>query len=538
MTYLAHSAILAWGWRRWLVAFAAGALGALAMPPFGFLPALVVALTVAAWLLDGTIAAGASRRQAVTSAAGVGWWWGFGYFVAGLWWLGAAFLVEADQFAWAMPFGVLGLPAVLAVFMALGFALARLLWRPGALRVLSLAVGLSVSEALRGVLFTGFPWNSLGMALGQHLWLMQAASLVGLTGLTVLAVLIGAAPAALGTGKTRRDRWAPVLAAGAVLAALAGFGALRVPAAAVDTVEGVQLRIMQPNLQQDAKFNPENAGAIMQRYLALSDRPGADGRGMAGATHLVWPESAFPFLLDRTPQALAQIAALLPPGTVLMTGAARMDDPQEGEEYGRFFNSIQVVRDDGAIAGSYDKVHLVPFGEYVPHFLDALIRMVGLREFVHIPGGFDAGESRRALAVPGLPPVAATVCYEAIFTGAVLPDGPRPQLIVNVTNDAWFGNTPGPHQHFAQARLRAVEEGLPLVRAANTGISGVVDPYGRVLAALPLGAEGVLDSKLPVALSPPMYTELGSAAAWGMVLACLLVVLTARRRGGSPPART
>jgi len=221
-----------------------------------------------------------------------------------------------------------------------------------------------------------------------------------------------------------------------------------------------------------------------------------------------------------------------------VTGAARMDEPLAGETYGAFFNSIQVVRDDGAIVSSYDKVHLVPFGEYVPHFLDALIRAAGLREFVNIPGGFEAGDRRRPLAVPGLPPVAATICYEAIFTGAVLPDGARPELILNVTNDGWFGDTPGPRQHFAQARLRAVEEGLPLVRAANTGVSAVVDPYGRVTASLPLGAEGVLDASLPVAISPPIYTKLGNGAPLAMVLVCLLVVLTARGRRGSHPART
>jgi apolipoprotein N-acyltransferase len=520
------------------MAFAAGAVGAFAMPPFGVLPALAVSLTVAAWLLDGAVGEGrVAPRSAILCAAVIGWWWGFGYFVAGLWWLGAAFLVEADQFAWAMPFGVLGVPAVLAAFMAAGFALARVLWAPGAVRILSLAVGLTASEALRGFLFTGFPWNSLGMALGQHLWLMQSASLFGIHGLTVLTVLVAAAPAALGTGRTAGARWQPPAAAALALAALAAFGAARVPSAALATVEGVRLRLMQPNLPQDAEFGPENAGEIMRLYLELSDRRGDDGKSVGGATHLIWPESAFPFLLHRTPWALAQIAALLPPGTTLLTGAARMDEPLPGEAEGRFFNSIQVVRDDGTITGSYDKVHLVPFGEYVPKVFDAAMRTLGLRQFVQIPGGFDAADRRRPLAVPGLPPAAAAICYEAIFTGAVLPEGPRPQMILNVTNDAWFGNTPGPYQHFAQARLRAVEEGLPVVRVANTGISAVVDPYGRVLGSLPLGAEGVLDATLPVALPAPAYTKLGSAAPIGMVLACLMVVLMAHRRRGSNLAR-
>jgi len=295
----------------------------------------------------------------------------------------------------------------------------------------------------------------------------------------------------------------------------------------------VRLRIMQPNLPQDAKFHPQNRDAIMRHYLGLSGQPGPGGAELAAATHVIWPESAFPFLLHQDPAALAQIAALLPSGAVLVTGAARMEEPYPGEEVGRFYNAVQVIAHDGTILGSYDKAHLVPFGEYVPALLDRAIRAVGLRQFVHIPGGFTPAESRRALAIPGLPPVAATICYEAIFPGAVLPDGPRPSLILNVTNDAWFGLTPGPYQHFAQARLRAVEEGLPLVRAANTGISAVVDPYGQVGASLPLGAEGILDAALPVALPATLYTRYGDGIVVVMVLSCLALSLVRKRRTGS-----
>lgn len=516
------------GWRRGLTAVAAGAVGALAMPPVGFVPALVLSLVPAIWLLDG--AARDTPARTLKAAAMAGWFWGFGYFVAGLWWLGAAFLVEADQFAWALPFGVLGLPALLAFFPAFGFALARALWMPGAPRILAFVFGLTVSEWLRGHLFTGFPWNTLGMALGQNLWLMQGASLFGLYGLTVLAIGIGAAPAVLGTGRSPRGRWtAPVLAA-ALLLALAGFGAWRIPAAAVATIPDVHLRLMQPNLPQDAKFHPGNRQAIMRRYLTLSTSQALGISGTAPPTHIIWPESAFPFLLHRSPAELNQIAELLAPGTHLITGAARMDDPLPGEAVGKFFNAIQVVDDRGTILGSYDKVHLVPFGEYVPTFLDALIKAVGLRQFVQIPGGFEPSPRRTKLSVPGLPPVAATICYEAIFPGELLPEGPRPALILNVTNDAWFGHTPGPYQHFAQARLRTVEEGLPLVRAANTGISAVVDPYGRVVNSLALGAEGAMDSDLPVAIAPPFNARFGMFVLTAMLLICLMASIAHHRR--------
>ncbi len=532
MKALASRVILASGWQRALIGFAAGAAGALAMPPFGILPALAVSLTVAVWLVDGAAAGGRFGAASTLISAGVaGWWWGFGYFVAGLWWLGAAFLVEADQFAWALPFGVLGLPALLAVFSALGFALSRALWSPGAGRLFAFAFGLTVAEWLRGTAFTGFPWNTIGMAFGQNLWLMQAASAVGLYGLTILAILICAAPATLGTGDAGSRRWAAPGLAVSALALLAAFGAWRVPRAATPTVAGVKLRIMQPNLPQDAKFSLANRDAVMRRYLSISDRATSPtSNGVADATHLIWPESAFPFLLHRDAKALAQIAALLPPGATLITGAARADDPPVGEEPSRYFNAIQVVSHEGAIIATYDKAHLVPFGEYFPHFLDAALRSFGLRQFVHVPGGFDAGESRRPLAVPGLPPVAPTICYEAIFPGAVVLEGTRPGLILNVTNDAWFGITPGPHQHYAQARLRAVEEGLPLVRAANNGISAVIDPYGRASGLIPLGVEGVLDAGLPTAIWPTSFSNLGRIFFTTLLLSCGASALVARRK--------
>jgi apolipoprotein N-acyltransferase len=540
MMALARRVASARGWPRALVAVGAGAVGALALPPFGILPALAVSLVPALWLIDGTAGDRAGPRpdrRSLAAAARLGWLWGFGYFVAGLWWLGAAFLVEAEEFAWALPLGVLGLPAVLAVFPALGFALARLLWSPGSLRLFAFAAGLTISEWLRGHLFTGFPWNTPGLVLGQHVPLMQAAAWVGVYGLTLLSLLLGAAPALAATGASRGARLGPPALAAAALLALFAAGSLRVPGAAVPEMAGVRLRIMQPNLPQDAKFHPANRDPILQHYFEVSARPGPDGRRLEGVTHLLWPESAFPFLLHEDRGALDRIGALLPPRTTLITGAARMEESLTPEAPGRFFNAVQVVDTSGEILGSYDKTHLVPFGEYLPGFLDGLIRWVGLREFVHIPGGFTPAPERRLLAVPGLPPLAATVCYEAIFPGSILAPGPRPSLILNFTNDAWFGLTPGPYQHFAQARLRAVEEGLAMVRAANSGISAVVDPYGRVVATLPLGVEGVLDAAVPVALAAPPYTLYRDGAVAAMVLACLALSLLARPRRLPVPFR-
>ena len=515
MRFLADRVILAAGWVRALLAVAAGAAGALAMPPFGFWPALALSLTVAVWLIDGSVAGAGSRRAAtVGRAALAGWLWGFGYFVAGLWWLGAAFLVEADVFAWLLPFGVLGLPAVLAIFPASGFGLAALFWSPGPSRILTFAVALTASEWLRGHLFTGFPWNVLGMAFGQNAMLMQSASVIGLWGLTLLAAAILSVPALLGTEESLRARLAPLAAAACCLAAMAAFGAYRLSGGPIASVPGVKLRIMQPNLQQDAKFGPANGPAILNGYLELSDRATSPSTtGLKDVNLLIWPESAFPFLLHREPNALAMIAATLPPGSHLVTGAARQGEGLPGERAGSYFNSIQVVDTDGAITATYDKNHLVPFGEYLPGPIDAALRTLGIRQFVHIPGGFAPGGRRAALRIPGLPAAAPTICYEAVFPDEVAVEGPRPGWILNVTNDAWFGDTPGPYQHFAQARLRAVEQGLPVVRAANTGISAVLDPLGRIVASLPLGQEGVLDTALPAATAEPLAARFGNLVA-------------------------
>ncbi len=545
---IATAIILASGWRRRLIAFAAGTTGALAMAPINFFPVFIIPMTVAVWLIDGCAEtrqrpAGPRLRLGLPVSAWrafeVGWWWGFGYFVAGLWWLGAAFLVEADEYAWALPLGVAGLPAVLAVFPGLGFMMARLLWTPGAGRLFALAAGLSLTEWLRGHVLTGFPWNTFGMALGGNLVTAQLASIVGLYGLTVIAILIFSAPAVLGEKsamqkKARRRLPSSIAAAFLAICGIYGFGAWRLAHATSEPVAGVRLRIMQPNVPQDAKFRPENRAWILAHYLALSARAaGPDHLGLDAVTVLIWPESAFPFILSRDARALAEIGAVLPKDTVLVTGAARKEDGALtfAPGHAKYFNAIQVVASGGYILDSYDKVHLVPFGEYLP--FQAVFDRLGLHQFVLIPGGFEAGSGQRLLVVPGLPPVAPLICYEAIFPGEAVPSGAateRPGLLLNVTNDAWFGTTTGPHQHFAQARLRAIEEGLPLIRAANTGISAIVDPYGRVMTELPLGAEGVLDGGLPQGIETPVFAKFPFTSAFFLWAAVLGLALAIRLR--------
>ncbi len=522
---LAAAIMLASGWRRLLIAAAAGAFGALSMPPIHLLPALAVAFPVAVWLIDGSVSGpGQFHPRTLRAAFAAGWAFGFGYFLVGFWWIGAAFLVETDEFAWLLPVGVLGLPAGLALFHAFGFLAARLLWLEGGRRIFAFAFAMTAVEWLRGVVLTGFPWNSFGQAFGAGDALLQSASLVGLDGLTLIAALIFATPAALATGATPLRRLALPIAGAAVLAAMLGFGFWRLQATPVALLPEVRIRVMQPNLSQREKHRLAGQ-AVLTRYLALSDRATAPGAGgAADATHLVWPESPFPFLLAREPQALSQISRLLAPRTILITGAARAEDA--GADRVRYFNAIHVVGPDGVITDSYDKAHLVPFGEYLP--FRALFDRFGLRQFVEIPGGFDAGVRRGPLQVRGLPPVLPLICYEAIFPSEVGAAAMRPGVIVNVTNDGWFGLTTGPHQHLAQARMRSAEQGLPQVRAANTGISAVIDPLGRIVRQLPLGTEGVLDSPLARPLPATIYARFGQWPAWIMALITFFVCIRAK----------
>jgi len=526
LTRFAHAVMLAWGWRRIAIAFAAGALSTLALAPFNVFPVMFVTFPVAVWLIDGSAA---GRLGGMTAAAGAGWWFGFGYFLAGLYWIGNAFLVDAKTFGWLLPFAVAGLPAGLAVFTAGGFALARLAWRRGPTRVLVLAIALTVAEWLRGHVLTGFPWNAYGYALTGPLVLAQGAALVGLWGLTFAAIAIFASPAVLADERADTPRrWLPVLSAIVVLVALAGYGAMRLSRTPTAFVEGVRLRIMQPNLQQDEKFNYAGRQQVMSRYLTLSDRAaGPDMLGVRDATHLIWPESAFPFFIARNAEALAQIAALLPPGTVLITGGARPDEATAGTQVVRGYNSIYAIDHDGSILAVYDKVHLVPFGEYLPY--QDLLESYGLMQLTKVQGGFIPGERRRPLGVPRAPHALPLICYEIVFPGQAVPrDGERPGWLLNLTNDGWFGNSTGPYQHFHQARVRAIEEGLPLVRAANTGISAIVDPLGRIIKELPLGTEGVLDGPLPRAVAPTLFVRAGDTFA-GLMLAAAVALVIRRR---------
>jgi apolipoprotein N-acyltransferase len=518
------------GWRRAAVAVLAGAFSVLAFAPVHAWPVLFVTFAVLLWLLDDYRTSHEDLRLRLRASAVTGFWFGFGFFLAGLYWTAEAFLVEPWRHGWLIPFVLTTLPGGMALFFAAAAAFAMLLWRPGIARVLALAIALGLAEFARGHMLTGLPWNLLGYALTGSDALRQLASLFGVYALSLLAVLLFASPAAIFAphGSTLAGGRATLAMTAALLLALLlgyGWGHARLAGASVAGTD-LGVRIVQANVDQANKWRPENSNEIFDTYLALTKQG-----GLKGVNLVVWPETAVPFLLGETPEALLAIADILPEGTSLLAGSVRLVETENAQGNPlprRVYNSLLVIDDKGEPLGHYDKTHLVPFGEYLPFqdFLESL----GFMQLTGVRGGFSEGTGSRLLEIPGAPPARPLICYEVIFPDEVSGLSERPGWLLSITNDAWFGTSAGPYQHFDQARVRAVEQGLPVVRAANTGISAVIDAYGRVVAKLDLDHQGVVEGKLPQALPPTPFVrfergiEIGVLSlalfAWFLAAAC------------------
>jgi apolipoprotein N-acyltransferase len=524
------------GWRRALLAFGAGAASDLAMAPFHVWPVLMVTLAILVWLIDGAVARHephkASWRTSPTlRGATVGWCFGFGYFFFGLFWIGEAFLVNPGKIVMLLPVAVTGMPAGMALFWAGATAAATLAWRPDPRRVLALALALAVAEWLRGHILTGFPWNVIGYALTYPLSLMQTASVIGIYGLSLVVVFVLAAPlVAWIDGGRARLSGAAILVTTVVVLMACGHWYLAQPAPAA--ANAPRVRLVQPSVLQREKWMPVHQRRIFNLHLDLTKRNASGVEdGAAGVDLVLWPEAAMPFLPLDTPEAIELIGKALSPGTYLVSGALRADPPAKPHDDRRIYNSLLAFGTGGNLVAAYDKIHLVPFGEFLP--LYSLLNAIGLEPLTRRGPGFALGITPRPLiSLPGLPTFAPLICYEAIFPREIIQGAERPAFLANVTNDGWFGNTTGPRQHLHQARVRAVEEGLPLLRAANNGITAVIDAHGRVLARLDLDVVGVIDARLPSALPPTIYGRFGDLGFLLLLMAGLAIVLAGTVRRG------
>jgi apolipoprotein N-acyltransferase len=505
----------------------------MAHPPLGFLPGLLgYGLLLA--LVDQT---GGARP--IRAAFWRGFLAGSAYFLIGCWWVAEAFLVDAAEQGWMAPFAVLFLAAGLGLFWGAAGALYRWLRpRDSLLKVLVFAGALSLLEWLRGHVLTGFPWNLPGETWKAGSAPSQAASLVGAYGLSWLTVAAMAALAAPFAFRRRTSTWSVFAGGIAVIGALYVFGLVRLAHPAPVQPNAPWVRVVQADVRQEAKYDADKFQSILDRYLRLTASPPAHGHAPA---IVVWPEGALPAaandLFSPTAWTTAAVADALKPGEILLAGAYRMDARAIPPLY---YNSLFAFRRDGrglTNLGVYDKYRLVPFGEYLP--LESVLTPLGIKNMVHVGDGFSPGPPPRPMSFPGVPRVQALICYESLFPGlahdnADLGEG-RPDWIVNVSNDAWFGQTSGPWQSLNLSSYRAIEEGLPMVRATPTGVSAVVDGYGRPRpgALLPLGAFGVIDAPLPPPLPPTPFARFGDTAFWVMIGLSVVALIPAVRAAKS-----
>lgn len=502
------------GMRRNLLAAFLGGLAALAFPPVYMFPLAIVGFS--GFLI--MIVAAESRKAAFK----LGWWFGFGHFTAGLYWISFALLVD-ESFWWLFPIAMLGIPAVVAFYIAL---VAIITWQVKRyIRGWSLVVVFSciwvLVEMLRGWLFTGFPWNLSGYIFTISGNILQFASVGGIWGLSLVAMLVVTMPAVVVGGQwlvvskkwVNVSKWVPISFSVLLIAGIYIWGGKRLAAEETQFVPGIKLRIVQGNIPQNLKWEDEWRYASVKKYIEMSTSEGFDE-----ITHVIWPETALPFTVSEDSPLLAEIARAAPKNGAVITGALHAIYSDAGF-IDKIFNSLMVVTPEGKIYSRYDKSHLVPFGEYVP-----LRGILPLEKITNGQVDFTPGGGLKTINAPKFPAFGGLVCYEVIFPGKVIDENNPPNVLINVTNDAWYGNTSGPYQHFQMARVRAIEEGVPLVRSANNGISAVIDGYGRVINRTKLSETVVMDSYLPTKINNKTTYSMFRNGCFKLLMVVLLII--------------
>ena len=482
---------------QYLIALLCGALLAcLTLAPLKWFFAFFVIVPPIIWMLDG-----AKRPQ---QSFLIGFLFALSYFLLGFYWIHQAFLISPVPYLG--PIAVILLAALFSFYWGVAFFAARKIWPNDYRRFFSLAFFWAIAFWAQGIIFGGFPWN-----LPAQSWLFSSAlaqnlSWAGIYSASFLTILCAACFAAFDQSNWRKAL--PLPLAAMMLFSLLWLGGLwRLQQAEVQP-SSANIIIIQPNIAQIHKWDPAYRQTIINTYFSMSAR--ALRRAAQKPTMMIWPEAALPINIERAPQLRQALASLLPPHIALTTGLLRFEHA-ERRKRPRVFNSLFLIDHQGEIRQTYDKNHLVPFGEYLP--FQTFLERLGLQQVTGQRGGFASGQSRALLrwpSAPSMPQAVPLICFEISFPREIpkTADARRPDWIINITNDGWYGSTPGPYQHFDIARLRAIEFGLPVIRAANTGISAVIDPYGRVLKKIPLNTQGIIHAPLPKALPPTLYERL------------------------------
>lgn len=507
-TFPARLAALS-GFQKYATAFIFGLLTALAMPPIGAFYLLLVSVPGMIWLTQNSL----TKKEAFLT----GWSFGAGYFISSLYWISIALFVDIQSFWWVLPLSLIAGPAALALYY--GF-IPLLAWRykgHATAYTLMFVTGWALIEWVRGHALTGFPWNLPGYAWHYSLPVMQTNAAIGIYGLSLLTLLWATLPA---LSCTPHKKFVPFIIISFLLAATAG--GVRLYLHPSQPSDHYTVRIIQPNIPQSLKWDREAETRNFQQHINLTTAPSALKDPL---TFIIWPETAVTSSLQQYPELAQYIRAKMPQHSTALLGNLHMTRDVTGE---RFYNSLVVLNKETGIQDIYSKHHLVPFGEYIP--FRHILNMTPIAAGIAMVGDFTPGDGVSTLHLNNLPKPSPLICYEVIFPGAVARRDDRPDWLVNITNDGWYGKSAGPYQHFEIARARAIEEGLPLVRAANTGISATIDPLGRIVGMQPLGTSGIVDTFLPRALSSTIYSRVGDTLFFLMIILLVIAGETLRLR--------
>ncbi len=496
------------GAARYLAAFGLGALLTLTLPPFGLFPLALASVCGFIWLAQGA--------PSSWKALWTGWAYGAGFFITGLYWISVALFVDIASFGWVLPLSLIVGPCLLALLTyALIPVIAHRFRHDPLLHALVFITAWAAIEWIRGHALTGFPWNLPGYMWHHVLPVMQTASLVGIYGLTLLTLLWAALPALWSCTRMRYGLLALFIAALA-------WGGLRLAFNPTQTTGAPVVRIVQGNVAQTMKWDEDAQWRNLEKHAHLSDKN-------TPADVVIWPETALTSDPVLFPEIGRYVAQNMPRDSIGIFGSLRITNASQPQP--DYHNGVYVMDSNGAVLGAYDKFHLVPFGEYIPY--RNILQVTPIAAGISKIGDFTAGPGPRTLNGEGkVPPFSPLICYEVIFPAHVTDRHNRPAWLVNVTNDAWYGRSSGPYQHLEITRMRAVEEGLPLARAANTGISAMIDPLGRITARLALNETGAITTPLPAPLPPTLYARLGDAPFALMLLGCLAAIIWRKKHVG------
>lgn len=418
------------------------------------------------------------------SAFTLGYWFGFAYFACNLSWIGNALLIDAQHFGWLYPIALLSSGAFFGLFVAFPAMLCRYFKNIYA-QWLSFSAFWVVFEWIRSFIFTGFPWNLLGSVLAFSTPALQLASIIGTYGLSLLVLMQTSAISILLCERNKKNiiNTASIIISTFVL--IWGYGYIRLQPSELKNSETI-IRIVQPAIPQTMKWKKSELENNFKEYIKLSQQSGFEK-----INFVIWGETATPFALDFEPEKLKEITQAVPPHGYLLTGLVRYQYTNHNFSP---VNSMFIIDSNGKILDFYDKSHLVPFGEYIPfrQYLPSWIRPV-----TNAIANFVPGNGPKVIKIPQHPSVGGLICYEIIFPSQIVNSKNRPEWLVNLTNDGWYGTSQGPYQHLVATQLRAVEEGISIIRAANTGISAAISPYGEILKSIPLNQKGIIDINLP-----------------------------------------